>query len=143
VAVVNVTVVKGASKDIVRVSIVSVSTTLVVVTAEANAAPPDCVIVKAPISLPILPDTLNTPSVLIVKLDDEPDAVPDTDARLISFEIPVPIVSVTPSASVVDPKVIAPALSPPKVVVPDTLIPDVTPARLITPEPPAAIVPAK
>ena len=87
--------------------------------------------------------TLKAPNVLILRFEDEPSAVPATDARLISFAIPVPIVSVAPFASVTGPKVIVPVLVPPKMVVPDTLIPDVSPARLMTPEPPAAMVPAR
>ena len=75
-------------------------------TAPLNVVPPEFVIVKVPISVPIAPEAVTAPVVLIVILEAEPPAVPETLLKLIAFAIPVPKVKVTPSAKVVVPNVI-------------------------------------
>ena len=63
-------------------------------------------IVNVPMSVPIAPEAVTAPVVLIVMLEDVPPAVPETLLKLIAFEMPVPKVNVTPSTKVVAPKVI-------------------------------------
>ena len=104
-----------------------------------NVVPPDCVMVTVPISVPTAPPMVTAPMVFIVKLEDVLPVVPVTDERLKVLAIPVPIVNVTPSASVAAPKVICPVEVPPTVELPDTVTPVVP--KLMTPEPAAVIVP--
>lgn len=130
--------VKGPLKVIAPV--VSVSTTVLALTAPLKVAPPELAIVRVPISVPMVPDTVSAPIVLIVRFEGVPPVVPAIDERLIALAIPVPRVSVTPSASVVAPKVMVPVELPPRVVSAETLTGLVP--KLITPLE-AAIVPAK
>ena len=104
-----------------------------------KVVPPDWVMVTVPISVPTAPLIVTAPMVLIVRFELVPLAVPVTDERLKVFAIPVPTVSVTPSAKVAAPKVICPVEVPPTVELPDTVTPDVP--KLMTPVPAAVIVP--
>ena len=88
------------------VAVVLVIATVATLTAPPNVAPPELVIVKVPMSVPIAPEAVTAPVVLIVTLDAEPLAVPETLDRLIALAMPVPKVNVTPSTKVVAPKVI-------------------------------------
>ncbi len=109
-------------------------------TAPLKVVPPELVIVRIPISVPMVLETVTAPVVLIVRFEALPLAVPAIDDKLIVFAIPVPIVRVTPSASVVAPKVMVPVEAPPI----DVLELTVTGApRLITPLPAALTVPPK
>ena len=109
-------------------------------TAPLKVVPPELVTVRMPISVPIVLETVTAPVVLMVRFEALPLAVPAIDDKLIAFAIPVPIVRVTPSASVVAPKVMVPVEAPPI----DVLELTVTGApRLITPVPAALTVPPK
>ena len=88
------------------VAVVLVIATVATLTAPPNVVPPELVIVKVPMSVPIAPEAVTAPVVLIVTLDAEPLAVPETLDRLIALAMPVPKVNVTPSTKVVAPKVI-------------------------------------
>ena len=118
---------------------VSVIVTVAALTAPLNVVPPDCVIVKVPMSVPTAPATVTDPNVLRVRLLANPAAVPVIDSRLMILLIPVPTVRVTLSARVAFPIVIAPVDVPPTSDVPPTFTPVVP--RLITPVPAAVIVP--
>ena len=85
---------------------VFVNVIVAALTAPLNVEPPELVIVKVPMSVPIAPDAVTAPVVLMVTLDADPLAVPEILDKLIVFAIPVPNVKVTPSAKVVAPKVI-------------------------------------
>ena len=127
--------------------VVPVKTTLAIGSALAPTAPlkvvpPELVIVRVPISVPIAPLTATTPVVLIVRLEALPEAVPATELKLIALAIPVPKVSVTPSAKVVAPRLIAPVAVPPIVVVAKMLT-GVVPRFIALVELLAAIVPDK
>ena len=87
-------------------SVVLVIATVAALTAPVNVVPPELVIVKVPMSVPIAPEAVTAPVVLIVMLEAEPLAVPETLDKLITFAIPVPNVKVTSSTKVVAPKVI-------------------------------------
>ena len=90
----------------VIVPVVLLSTTLVpVVTAPLKVVPPELVRVNIPISVPILPDTLTIPAVLIVRLDALAESVPTIELKFTVLAMPVPTVNVTPSAKVAAPKV--------------------------------------
>ena len=97
---------KSPLKVTALLTVVLVIATVATLTAPLNVAPPELVIVKVPISVPIAPEAVTAPVVLIVTLDAEPLAVPETLDKLIALAIPVPKVKVTPSAKVVAPKVI-------------------------------------
>jgi len=93
-----------------------------------------------PISVPINPFIVTMPVVRTVSELDPPPVVPLTAFRVIGMAVEaVPTVSVTPSARVVFPRVIAPVLVPPIVELPVTFIGVV--ARLMTPVPAAVMVP--
>ena len=62
--------------------------------------------VIVPMSVPIAPDTVTAPIVLIVKLETEPPATPETVVMLIGVAAPAPTVSVFASEIVIAPKVI-------------------------------------
>ncbi len=134
----RVVAVNAPSNAIVPVVLVSV--TVVALIAPLKVVPPELVIVTVPISVPMVLETVTAPVVLIVRFDTVLPAVPAIDDRLIAFAIPVPKVNVTPSASVVAPKVMVPVELPPTVVFADTLT-GVVP-KFSTPLE-AAIVPAK
>ena len=93
-------------KVTVFVAVVLVIETVAAFTVLLNVVPPEFVIVKVPMSVPIAPETVTAPIVLIVILELEPFAVPEILDKLIAFAIPVPKVKVTPSTKVVAPKVI-------------------------------------
>ncbi len=78
----------------------------------------------------------------MVRFDALPPTMPAIDERLIAFPIPVPMVSVTPLASVVDPRVMAPVALPPNDVLARTLTAEV-PRSITLTKLLAAIVPAK
>ena len=100
------------------------------------------VMVRVPISVPMVLLTATAPVVLIVRLETKPEAVPATELRLIALAMPVPIVKVTLSAKVVAPKLMAPVAAPPMAVLAKMLTGVV--AKLITlVELFAAIVPDK
>ena len=113
--------------------IVAASTVLV------NVVAPDRVTVTVQISVPtILTETV--PVVLIVRLEDEPPAVPVTVHKVIfAAYAPPPTVNVAPSAKVTAPKLIAPVDVPPTVESPETVTAVVP--KLIAPVPAAVIVP--
>ena len=103
------------------VPVVAVNTRLEIGLAlEPNAplkvVPPELVMVRVPISVPMVLLTATAPVVLIVRLEVLPESVPATEIRLIALALPVPIVKVTLSAKVVAPKLIAPVAVPPMVV---------------------------
>ena len=112
-------------------------------TAPPKVVPPELVMVRVPMSVPMVLLTDTAPVVLIVKLEARPKSVPATELRLITFAIPVvPKVKVTLSAKVVAPKLMAPVAVPPMVVLAKMLTGVV--AKLITlVELFAAIVPDK
>jgi len=140
-AVVKVGVVSAPLKAIVPV--VLVRTTLVpVVTAPVKVVPPELVMVRVPMSVPIVLETASAPSVLIVKCEALPFAVPATAVRLIGVLAPAPIMRVTPSTKVVLPNVIVPVLAPPTVLLALTVTAVSASPKVITPVPLAAIVPA-
>ena len=116
----------------------SVIVTVAALTAPLNVVPPDCVIVKVPMSVPTAP-AVTAPKVLRVRLLANPAAVPVIDPRVMILLIPVPTVRVTLSTRVAFPIVIAPVDVPPTSDVPPTFTPVVP--RLITPVPAAVIVP--
>ncbi len=132
--------VKLPPKVTVLLAVVLVITSDATLTAPLKVVPPELVIVTVPISVPMVLETVTAPVVLIVRFDTVLPAVPAIDDRLIAFAIPVPKVNVTPSASVVAPKVMVPVELPPTVVFADTLT-GVVP-KFSTPLE-AAIVPAK
>ena len=129
------------------VPVVAVNTRLVIglalePTAPLKVVPPELVIVRVPISVPIVLLTATAPVVLMVRLEVLPESVPATELRLIALLIPVPKVKVTLSAKVVAPKLMAPVAVPPMVVLAKMLTGVV--AKLITlVELFAAIVPDK
>ena len=86
--------------------VVFVNVTVVALTAPLNVVPPELVIVKVPMSVPIAPEAVTAPVVLIVMLEAEPLATPDTVVMLIGVDAPVPTVNVLPSEIVIAPKVI-------------------------------------
>ena len=96
--------------------VVSVRVTVTAPTAPVKVVPPELVMVSVPISVPIVLETVTAPVVLIVRFDTAFRAVPIIEERLIALAIPVPRVRVTPSASVVAPKVMVPVEAPPTVV---------------------------
>ena len=111
-------------------------------TAPLKVVPPELVMVRVPISVPMVLLTATAPVVLIVKLEARPKSVPATELRLIALLMPVPRVKVTLSAKVVAPRLMAPVAVPPMVVVAKMLTGVV--AKLITlVELFAAIVPDK
>ena len=111
-------------------------------TAPVKVVPPELVMVRVPMSVPMVLLTATTPVVLIVRLEARPKSVPATELRLIALALPVPIVKVTLSAKVVAPKLMAPVAAPPMVVLAKMLTGVV--AKLITLLPVvAAIVPDK
>ena len=111
-------------------------------TAPLKVVPPELVMVRVPMSLPIVLLTATAPVVLIVKLEARPKSVPATELRLIALLMPVPRVKVTLSAKVVAPRLMAPVAVPPMVVLAKMLTGVV--AKLITlVELFAAIVPDK
>ena len=117
------------------VPVVAVNTTLamrseLVPTAPLKVVPPELVIVRVPISVPMVLLTATAPVVLIVRLEAKPEAVPATELRLIALAMPVPRVKVTLSAKVVAPRLIAPVAVPPSAVVAKMLTGVV--AKLIT-----------
>ena len=75
---------------------------------------PEFVIVTVSISVWKLSRIVTDPVVLFVILEAKPPAVPRIDVRIIGLAIPVPSVSVTPSANVVAASVIVPVDPPPK-----------------------------
>ena len=104
------------------VPVVAVRTTLAIrsappPTAPLKVVPPELVMVKVPISVPMVPLTATAPVVLIVRFEARPDAVPATEVKLIALAMPVPKVKVTLSAKVIAPKLIAPVAVPPIAVV--------------------------
>ena len=129
------------------VPVVAVNTKLVIglalePTAPLKVVPPELVMVRVPMSVPMVLLTATTPVVLIVRLEVLPESVPATELRLIALLIPVPKVKVTLSAKVVAPKLMAPVAAPPMVVLAKMLTGVV--AKLITlVELFAAIVPDK
>ena len=123
----------------VIVPVVLVKVTVEAETVLLNVVPPELVIVMVPISVPMAPLTVTAPVVLMVRFELVPLAVPVTDDRLMALAMPVPTVSVTPSAKVAAPKVMLPVEVPPMVAFALT----VTGApKLRTPVPAAVIVPA-
>ena len=88
------------------VPVVLVNATVAASTVLLNVVPPEFVMVIVPMSVPIAPEAVTAPVVLIVILEAEPPAVPETLLKLIAFAIPVPKAKVTPSAKVVAPNVI-------------------------------------
>jgi len=139
-AVVKVVAVRAPLKAIVPVVLERV--TVVALTAPLKVVPPELVMVRVPMSVPIVLLTATAPVVLIVILEVLPESVPATELRLIALLIPVPKVKVTLSAKVVAPRLIAPVAVSPTVVFARTLTAVVP--RLRTLEPVLAlIVPAK
>ena len=111
-------------------------------TAPLKVVPPELVMVRVPMSVPIVLLTATVPVVLIVRLEVLPESVPTTELKLIALALAVPIVKVTLLAKVVAPKLIAPVAVPPMVVLAKMLTGVV--AKLITlVELFAAIVPDK
>ena len=111
-------------------------------TAPLKVVPPELVMVRVPMSVPMVLLTATTPVVLIVKLEALPESVPARELRLIALALPVPIVKVTLSAKVVAPKLIAPVAAPPMAVLAKTLtgvVPKLTTLLPVV----AAIVPDK
>ena len=125
------------------VLVVAVNTTLairseLVPTAPLKVVPPELVMVRVPISVPMVLLTATAPVVLIVRLEAKPEAVPATELRLIALAMPVPRVKVTLSAKVVAPKLMAPVAVPPIAVVAKMLTGVV--AKLITLVPVLAVI---
>ena len=120
-------------------AVLSLKIIVAAVTSPVNVVPPDRVTVTVPISVPtVLTETV--PVVLIVRLEDEPLAVPVTVHKVIfAAYAPPPTVNVTPSAKVAANKLIAPVDVPPTVESPETVTAVVP--KLITPVPAAVIVP--
>ena len=85
-------------------------------TAPVKVVPPELVMVRVPISVPMVLLTATAPVVLIVRLEARPKSVPATELRLIALLMPVPKVKVTLLAKVVAPKLMAPVAVPPMVV---------------------------
>ena len=85
-------------------------------TAPLKVVPPELVMVRVPISVPMVLLTATAPVVLIVRLEARPKSVPATELRLIALLMPVPKVKVTLLAKVVAPKLMAPVAVPPMVV---------------------------
>lgn len=113
--------VKLPLKVTVLLAVVLVMVSDATLMAPLKVVPPELVIVTVPISVPMVLETVTAPVVLIIRFEVVPSAVPVIDERLIAFAIPVPIVRVTPSASVVAPKVMAPVEPPPNEVLERTL----------------------
>jgi hypothetical protein len=88
----NVAAVKAPLK--VTVPVVSVSVTVVAVTAPANVVPPLSVTVTTPMSVPTTPPTLTTPVVLKATFDAAPSATPLIVPVVIAVATPVPSTSV-------------------------------------------------
>ena len=86
--------------------VVFVNVTVVALTAPLNVVPPEFVIVKVPMSVPIAPETVTAPAVFSVRLEALPLATPETVVMLIGVAAPAPTVSVLPSEIVIAPKVI-------------------------------------
>ena len=80
--------------------VVFVNVTVVALTAPLNVVPPEFVIVKVPMSVPILELNVTPATELMVIFDDEPEAVPVTEFTVIRAGPPLPKVNVTPSRSV-------------------------------------------
>ena len=108
-------------------------------TAPVKVAPPELVMVRVPMFVPIVP-TETIPVVLIIKLA-VPLAGPVIEVIVSALAIPVPMVSIVPVAKVIAPTVIAPVELPPMRVV--AVVVSAAAPKLITPVPLAAIVPAK
>ena len=90
----------------VIVPVVLVNATVAAFTVLLNVVPPEFVIVRVPMSVPTAPETVTAPVVLIVKLEAEPLATPETVVMLIGVTAPAPTVSVFASEIVIAPKVI-------------------------------------
>ena len=117
------------------VPVVAVNTKLVIglalePTAPLKVVPPELVMVRVPMSVPMVLLTATAPVVLIVRLEVLPESVPATELKLIALALPVPMIKVTLSAKVVAPKLIAPVAEPPMVVLAKMLTGVV--AKLIT-----------
>ena len=124
-------------------AVLLLNVTVAALTVLLNVVPPDWVMVTVPISVPTAPPMVAVPVVLIVILEAVLPAVPVTDERLKVLAIPVPTVSVTPSAKVAAPKVICPIEVPPTVELPPTLIPVLLSPNVMTPTPAAVTMPFK
>ena len=129
-------------KLILVVLVVSAKATVAALTVLLKVMPPELVMVRVPISVPIAPPTVTAPVVLIVKFDADPPSIPLIDDKLIAFAIPVPMVRVIPSAIVVAPKVMVPVALPPNVLLARTLT-AVVPKLIMLVVLLAAIVPAR
>ena len=57
-------------------------------------------------SVPIAPETVTAPAVLMVRLEALPLATPETVVMLIGVDAPAPTVNVLPSETAIAPKVI-------------------------------------
>ena len=95
------------------VPVVAVNVAVVALTVLEKVAPPELVMVRVPISVPMAPAAATTPVVLIIRFDAVPLVVPVTASRLMAFAIPVPTVNVALSANVASPKSINPVAAPP------------------------------
>ncbi|CAM3792469.1 hypothetical protein POBR111598_09905 [Polynucleobacter brandtiae] len=102
-------------------------------TAPLKVVPPELVMVRVPMSVPMVLETLTTPVVLIVRFDTPLFAVPATDDKLIALAMPVPNVRVAPSASVVAPRVMVPVEVPPMVEDPLIVVKAKAPLKVIVP----------
>ena len=140
--VIPVVRVRLSLKVIVFVAVVLVIASEAASTVPVKVVPPELVMVSVPISVPIVLETVTAPVVLIVRFDTAFRAVPIIEERLIALAIPVPRVRVTPSASVVAPKVMVPVALPPNVVLARTLI-AVVPKLITLVVLLAAIIPAR
>ena len=80
--------------------VVLVNVTVVAFTAPLNVVPPEFVIVKVPMSVPMLELNVTPATESMVIFDCVPEAVPATEFTVISAGPPLPKVNVTPSSKV-------------------------------------------
>ena len=75
-----------------------------------KVTPPELVIVRVPMSVPMLPLKVTASLVLIVMCDLAPAAVPEIELRVMGVAAPAPSVKVAPSSKVTAPRVIRPVV---------------------------------
>ena len=92
-------------------------------------------------SVPIAPETVTAPAVLMVRLEALPLATPETVVMLIGVDAPAPTVNVLPSETVIAPMVIWPVEAPPTVESPVTETPVLLSPNVMTAVPAADTVP--
>ena len=139
-----VVAVRLSKNDTVVPTVELVMATVAADTVPVNTVPPELVIVTTPISLaPTASATATAPVVLIVRLDVVPPAVPVTKSKLMALLVPVPTVSVAPSASVASPMSMSPVAVPPilALAVTATAVPE-SPKEIVLEPVLAAMVPA-